>query len=179
MNIYEFHNNPSVLLAYDRRHTFVPKLVYEKIVERKAASGTEAEESIIATSPTYSYLYAKDVLKTPFPKGEKAISLNPRRSFRYAKDVLGYKRFQLGEPAIFTDAAVSIQYAKVVMKGRILEVEPLIISKFGKSCLEEMTEFDKTYIQTYFSIVPIDEVDSFLQLLPVHLVEMYHDEFSF
>lgn len=177
MNIYEFHNNPSILKGYDQRNSIVPKLVYDNIIANEhQLKGSDDEEAIIATSPTYSYLYAREVLKGPFVIGEKAISLNARRSYRYAKDVLGH-RFLLGEQAILNDPVVSIQYAKDVLKSRIVEIEPLIISKFGKSSLEEMTEFDKIYLQTYFRVVPVDERDAFSKLLPLHLVELY-DEFD-
>jgi hypothetical protein len=135
---------------------------------------SEAEEDIIATSPTYAYLYAKDILKAPFPKGEKAISLNPRRSHRYAREVLE-SRFFLGEPSILTDATVAIQYASEVIHHRMIEAEPLIVSKFGQKPFEQLTDFDKLYLETYFKLPLVDNVDSLLTILPTHLVSFYEE----
>ena len=73
--------------------------------------------AVLATDAIHSYRYARDVLKAPFPLGEKAIATNAKYSFLYARDVLKAP-FPLGEKAIATDdAKYSYFYAKVVLKA--------------------------------------------------------------
>ena len=43
-------------------------------------------EKAIATSVANSYLYAKNILKGPFPLGEKIITASARYSYEYARD---------------------------------------------------------------------------------------------
>lgn len=64
---------------------------------------------------------------------EKTISDNARESFDYAE--LTCERFELGEPAISTDAFLSLEYAKNIVKGRF-ELGENSISKFNKHLLE-------------------------------------------
>ncbi len=55
-------------------------------------------EEGIARNPWESYRYAKDILKGPFPAGERVLAKNPYYAFEYAKTIKG--RFELGEKAI-------------------------------------------------------------------------------
>jgi hypothetical protein len=66
-------------------------------------------------SPQYSYWYAREVLKSRFELGEKAISNNSEYSYLYAREVLK-SRFELGEKAISADAWYSYLYAVDFLK---------------------------------------------------------------
>jgi len=81
--------------------------------------------AVLATNAEWSFLYAKDILKAPFPLGEKIIATSAMYSYRYARDVLKAP-FSLGEKAIATDARYSHFYAKVVLKAPFLLGEKAI-----------------------------------------------------
>jgi hypothetical protein len=51
------------------------------------------------TDPDLAYSYAQDVIKGPWPKGEKAIARYPYPAYNYAKYILK-GRFPAGEKAI-------------------------------------------------------------------------------
>jgi type II restriction/modification system DNA methylase subunit YeeA len=53
-------------------------------------------------NPYYSYTYATDILKHPFPLGEPAISTDASASYYYSRYVLKGPS-PLGEPAIAKD----------------------------------------------------------------------------
>jgi len=82
-------------------------------------------EDIIATSDRYSYFYAKNVLRSPFPKGEDNIALT-LYSYFYAKYVLN-SPFPKGEDAIARDNYYSYDYAKDILKDRFIKGEKSII----------------------------------------------------
>lgn len=114
----------------------------------------ERGEDVIATSPKYTYLYAKDCLKNErFPKGEPAIAKHAGASVLYAANIIGgafpmaedsiiknhrtsyeyarhalKKAFPKGESAIATDAESSYNYAVIVLGERFPEGEPAIAS---------------------------------------------------
>ena len=67
-------------------------------------------EPIISTSSYHSYLYAKYVLNAqPFPLGEKAIAKNATYSYHYARNVLK-ARFELGENVILSSKFYKTEY---------------------------------------------------------------------
>jgi hypothetical protein len=82
-------------------------------------------ELAISQSPEISYLYAHDVLHAPFPLGEPAISQTAYYSYSYAKDVL-QAPFPLGEPAISQSPEYSYYYARKVLKAPFPPGEPAI-----------------------------------------------------
>ena len=63
---------------------------------------------MISTSAAYSYRYANNVLKAPFPLGEKVIAECSVHSFDYARYVLKAP-FQLGEHTIFKTGTTFIK----------------------------------------------------------------------
>ena len=65
-------------------------------------------------APEWSYLYARTVLKGPFPQGEDAIATSAVWSYRYARDVLKGP-FPQGEDAIATVAYWSYKYARDIL----------------------------------------------------------------
>ena len=101
------------------------------------------EETTIATSSKYSYLYALDVLENRFELGEPAIATESYHSYAYATEITKC-RFELGEAAIATNAYHSYLYAKYVIKGRFLIGERAIIqSEFANEYMNcHMDEFD-------------------------------------
>ena len=54
---------------------------------------------MLAKDAQYEYLYAKLVLKGPFPAGEAAIAKDPRHAYNYARYAL-IGRFPAGEVTI-------------------------------------------------------------------------------
>ena len=83
-------------------------------------------ESVISKDSQYSFRYAMDVLKGPFPDGEESIACSARESLVYAK-LIG-KRFSLGEPMIATNLDFSYRYSKDVLNGRFPLGERLFTS---------------------------------------------------
>jgi hypothetical protein len=68
-------------------------------------------EEIISHNGYHSYFYAKDVLKSRFIEGEKAISKIPNYSLAYARYVLN-SRFIEGEETIYDSTNNRIIYEK-------------------------------------------------------------------
>lgn len=71
----------------------------------------EKLERLLAEDAWCSYAYAHQILRGPFPLGERAIAQNPRASCRYAVFVLRGP-FPLGEPGIATDSKIAYDYAR-------------------------------------------------------------------
>ena len=65
---------------------------------------------IAATHSYYAYLYARDILKSPFPEGEAIIATDAFHSYDYAKNVL-QGAFPLGEELISKKTVISFKYA--------------------------------------------------------------------
>jgi hypothetical protein len=82
-------------------------------------------EHAIAQSPVFSYLYALRILKAPFPKGEHAIAQSSDHSCLYAMEVL-HGPFPMGEPAIATKTSNSVMYARFALNGPFPLGEPNI-----------------------------------------------------
>jgi len=88
-------------------------------------------ESVIATDPKFSYLYARDVIKGRFEKGEQIIVTDPYFSFCYARELIG-GRFEEGEKSIATDPDFSYRYARDVIKGPFPLCHSIIFKSFYK-----------------------------------------------
>jgi len=97
-------------------------------------------EDIIAQDPYPSYYYAKDVLNSPFIKGEDAISKKSELSYMYVQNILK-DRFEKGEEAISKSDEYSFYYAKDVLKNRFEKGEETIIN--DKKVLKEYMKFLK------------------------------------
>ena len=91
-------------------------------------------EKAIATNAHYSYYYAKDILKGPFPEGEKAIATNSQNAYYYAKNILKGP-FPEGEKAIATSPDYAYNYAKDILKGPFPEGEKAIATYAEKAFL--------------------------------------------
>ncbi|MEM3509399.1 MAG: hypothetical protein QXN52_08925 [Nitrososphaerota archaeon] len=92
-------------------------------------------ESIISQDPEYSYYYARDVIKGPWEKGEDAIAQDLYYSYLYAKDVL-HKPFPKGESAIAQDPRLIYYYAKDVVRGKVSDELEEIIASYGYYALK-------------------------------------------
>jgi hypothetical protein len=75
-----------------------PKEAYRKCI--KENSRTPELEKLIATDPNYSYLYAVNIIKEPWEKGEKSISKDPYCSYLYTLYVIK-RPFEKSHPLIF------------------------------------------------------------------------------
>jgi hypothetical protein len=62
----------------------------------------EGEEAIII-SVYHTHHYIEEIVRAPFPKGEKIISTEPFYSYRYAKNILK-NVFHLAHPRIFNSS---------------------------------------------------------------------------
>ena len=84
MNLYNFHSNPESLHGHDEAYMHVPVVVWDKY--KNNPDELKKREDAISKNATYSYLYARDVLKKPFPNGENAISKDTLYSRLYKKE---------------------------------------------------------------------------------------------
>ena len=87
MNLYNFHAKPKLLDGYDSVPENNPHFFWEKYRNNKEE--LKKREKYIAKDAEYSYDYARDVLRGPFPAGEEAISKNNFYANEYAVNVLG------------------------------------------------------------------------------------------
>lgn len=86
----------------------------------------ELGEPAIAKNGRWACYYARHVLNDRFPAAEPAIAKSAIASLQYAMFVLGHERFELGEPAIFADPEIAVQYSKALGKPRLKEAERVI-----------------------------------------------------
>jgi lambda repressor-like predicted transcriptional regulator len=118
-----------------------PDLIYRYASEIVGGKISDELEDIIAQDTFYSYHYAHNVLKGPFPKGEDTIAKNVYYSYHYAHYVLE-DPFPKGENAIARDAECSYKYALDVLKDRFKKGERMIVRD---SCtLNKYKEFLKS-----------------------------------
>ena len=75
-----------------------PKEAYHKCLIEN--SRIPELENIIAVDPEHSYLYAFNIIKEPWEKGEKSISKDPYCSYLYALYVIK-RSFEKSHPIIF------------------------------------------------------------------------------
>ncbi len=107
MNLYKYHDKPETIHGHDEIDTHVPEVVWGKYNDNPAE--LKKREDAIAKSARYSYDYAKDILKGPFPKGEAAIAKSAEYSWYYAHDILKGP-FPKGEAAIAKDPVYAYRY---------------------------------------------------------------------
>jgi lambda repressor-like predicted transcriptional regulator len=100
-------------------------------------------EDIIAKSAEASYIYAGNVLKGPFLKGEDAMSKDTRYAYGYAVNCLK-GRFLKGERAIAADTNLAFSYFMEIMKKRWPEGELAIFrnEEFKRHYLKFLKEHD-------------------------------------
>jgi hypothetical protein len=111
---------------------------------------THEQELVISTDVTYSYMYARDVLKARFIAGEAIIAAHSHHSFAYAFDVLK-GRFEAGEAIMATDYTSAHLYAINVLKGRFEAGEDAILENA-----------DAAYFYVYHCNVPFEFISRIL-----------------
>lgn len=72
MDLYNLHLDPQSLFYYREVDTTLPKIFWGRY--KNNPEELKKREKAIAKSIKYSYYYARDVLKGPFPLGEDTIS---------------------------------------------------------------------------------------------------------
>jgi lambda repressor-like predicted transcriptional regulator len=82
-------------------------------------------EDLIVKDPEYSYMYARDLIKGPWVKGEDAILKNPEWSYKYAKNVIKGPWIK-AEDTISKNPEWSYKYAKNVINGPFPKGEQVI-----------------------------------------------------
>jgi hypothetical protein len=95
-------------------------------------------EPIIATSSAYACLYAKNIIHGRFEQGESIIATHPVSAYIYALDVIK-ERFKQGEAAIATSPEWAYYYAKNVLKFGIKNKHKLIHIDFYEQCFQSNT----------------------------------------
>ena len=128
MNVYNFHSKPESLYQYEKITETNPDIFWEKY--ENTPGELKKREAAISKSTKYSYLYALDVLKGPFPAGEAAIAADAYYAHRYAEDVLNGP-FPAGEAVIAKDVYFAHQYAKYALK-KDFYLDGKLIAKFEK-----------------------------------------------
>lgn len=131
MNLYNFHTTPESLDGFDIIDMTVPSEIWHKYKNKPIE--LMKRESAIAKSPEYAYEYAKEIIHSPFPLGEKAIACDDYYALAYSEYVLKGP-FPQGEKILSTNAYTSYIYAVRVLHGRFLLGEPTMMSdqKFKK-----------------------------------------------
>jgi hypothetical protein len=100
-----------------------PKDAYEKSL--KEGKGFSKYEGVISGDAEFSYLYAKNVCKGSFRKGEPSIKENNLIAFLYCRDVI-MQRWYDAEDKIKKSPSHAFKYARQVVKGRWPEAEDFI-----------------------------------------------------
>ena len=113
MNLYNLHSAPESLLYFGEATEIVPVLFWEKYKDNKEE--LKMREKAISRDAEYSYLYARIVLRGPFPLGEEAIAKSSFYSYLYAHYVLKGP-FPAGEEAIAKDVKYAYWYARDVLE---------------------------------------------------------------
>lgn len=114
MNLYNYHTKPHLLDDYHQADVNNPIVFMDRYVHYP--SELKKRERAIATSAYYSYEYATEILKCPFPLGEASIATSGELSYYYAKFILKGP-FPMGENAIATDSYYAFTYAQTILKG--------------------------------------------------------------
>lgn len=144
--IYNLHSKPHTLDHHEKLETHHPKFVWKKYENNPRE--LKKREAAIAKDARYSYYYARNVLRKPFPLGEPAIAKETSYSHLYAYDVLK-KPFPLGEPAIAKDASYSYFYAMDVLEKPFPLGEPVIAEdlNYYKEYIEEFPEREQAILE--------------------------------
>jgi hypothetical protein len=74
MNLYQFHKNPHLIHGHKQADEVVPDIVWNKYSHDPKE--LKKREDALAKDPEYAYMYALDILKKPWPKGEATIAKN-------------------------------------------------------------------------------------------------------
>lgn len=72
MNLYKLHDSPKSLKHHDAAQEHIPEIVWER--HKSNRDELRKREHVIARSPHYAFMYARDVTGRPFPKGEQSIA---------------------------------------------------------------------------------------------------------
>jgi hypothetical protein len=94
-----------------------PEESYEFVKENPKSDLREFHEVVISKDAYLSYLYAENLVKSPWEPGEDAISKDAECSHYYARDVIK-GRWEKGEDAMSKEAEFSYLYARDVIKDR-------------------------------------------------------------
>ena len=114
MNLYNLHINPESLLLFVEASEVIPTLFWAKY--KNNPEELKKRERYIAADAEYSYLYARHVLKGPFPAGGAEIAADALFAYWYATNVLNGP-FPAGEAEIAADAKYAYLYARDALKG--------------------------------------------------------------
>ena len=128
LNIYNFHSEPESLELYHKSNDELPGIFFKKYKDQPGE--LKNREDVIAKSPYFSYIYARDVLNRSFPKGEKILATDGKFAYFYARYVLG-ERFPKGEDVIATHHAEwAYRYAKEILEGPFPKGEDIIATDY-------------------------------------------------
>lgn len=97
-------------------------------------------EQYILKSPRYAAYYAIMILKTPWPEAEDIISTDSYFTCLYIKHVLKKEPFPKGEKIISTNPNKSIWYVEYVLKDRFPLAEETILNSMYKEYYLKLLE---------------------------------------
>ena len=94
-------------MGYAESAKKIPSIAWEAA---KTSMQKRKFEHVWAQYAEYAYLYARTVIKGPWPPGEAAIAGSADAAYRYARDVIN-RPWPPGEAAIAVSADAAFEYA--------------------------------------------------------------------
>ena len=116
LNPYLYHSQPQQLMGYADATNKIPSIAWEMADLGPETNAKKRElEHLWAKDPNLAYLYARYVIKKPWPPGEAAIAKYPYWAYQYAKNIIR-EPWPPGEAAIAGSADLAYLYARDVIK---------------------------------------------------------------
>ena len=138
------------------RPKLTPEIAYKLARRLYEATGERNMhlESMIIQDPYVAYMYARRVLKAPWPEAESVIAQNPVWAYWYTRELLKDHRFFDAEPVIAQDPGTACDYAKYILKAPWPEAEITIAQDTGWAHLyvRDVLETSEDYARTGVSI---------------------------
>ena len=85
LNPYKFHSQPQQLMGYAESSTKIPEIAWDQF--NTTNEQKRKLEHLWAQYAKYAYLYARQVIKKPWPPGEAAIAADAYFAKEYQKYV--------------------------------------------------------------------------------------------
>lgn len=160
LHCYAVHVKKQALPVIEPILLASPDLRYA-IFYRRRMYGTrwpELEQALIERQlAENAVLYAKYIMKGPWPEGEPLIAADVSRAVSYAEQILK-GRFILAEPTIQKDPEYATYYAERI-RGRWREAEPVIAQN---------AEYAFEYLTSFYQNKPWPEAEPVLAQNPEH-----------
>ena len=113
MNLYKLHSKPASLDHFEKVTETNPAIFWEKYKKNKEE--LKKREKYIVKNASFAFLYAKNILKGPFPAGEATIAKDYAYAYSYAKNILKGP-FPAAEETFAKDQYYASEYVKHALK---------------------------------------------------------------